>query len=287
MAAAPVDVVGATPISFTDSNGAQKFVPLSALQFNGSTLQLKTAWVSSFDAAETTTLLAVAAGRASAGELTPPPVPPPRPAIAFTATHAGPESNNIVVTAAPDPGPPLIATIAVSVVETDKYPGLASASAAALAIGVDTPSGSPGDPLAGTGAVVVKTGSVAAGVTLPAAGQAGVLTSAGFDVKATDSSKLFTLLPRADYAGTGGLSIAVDLDTAGTSFTVTATYDSALETGAKPKITIQTLNGLPASVAYLVKASAPPGGTTVPGAGSVQLSGGGAGLAANGLLYTS
>ena len=69
-------------------------------------------------------------------------------------------------------------------VQNDVYGSLASASAAALAIGVDAPTGNPGDPAAGTGLVVVQQGSVAAGTTLPADNQAGVLTSAGFDVKA-------------------------------------------------------------------------------------------------------
>ena len=98
---AAVDVVGTAPISFTDSTGAQKSVPLSALQFSGSALQLVPgAWAGSFNAADTTTLLAVANARAMAGELTPPPTRPPSPAIAVTASHPGPESNNIVVAVA-------------------------------------------------------------------------------------------------------------------------------------------------------------------------------------------
>jgi len=287
MAATPVDVVGSTPISFTGSQGGQRFVPLSALQFTGSTLQLKSAWASSFDPAETQTLLALASALAAAGVLTAPPVPPPSPAIAFTATHPGPESNDIVVTVAPDAGPPLTATISVSVAETDTYPQLASAAAAALAVGVDVPSGNPGDPQLGTGLVVVKTGSVSGSSTLPADNQTAVLTPAGFDVKAPDNSVLFTVLPRADYAGSGGLSLAVNLDTSGTTFTIAATYASAKEAGPKPKITILTLNGLPAPVAYLVSAAAPPAGAALPAAGSVQLTGGGPGLAASGLFYTS
>jgi hypothetical protein len=287
MASAPVDVVGSSPISFTDTQGGQRFVPLSALQFNGSLLELKTAWTSSFDASETQTLLALASARAAAGELVPPPVPPQSPAVVITATHPGPESNNIVVTVAPDAGAPLTATIAVSVVETDTYAPLATASGAALAIGVDAPSGKAGDPVAGTGLVEVKTGSVASGTVLPADSQTGVLTTAGFDVKAVDNSVLFTLLPRSDYAGTGGLSISVTLDTSGTSFTVQAVYDSSKESGSKPKVTILTLDALPASVAYLVNASAPPAGAAVPGAGTVQLTGGGPGLPASGVLYTS
>lgn len=57
MAASPVDVIGSTPVSFTNAEGAQKVVPLSApqftlsalqftlsaLQFNGSELQVRSA----------------------------------------------------------------------------------------------------------------------------------------------------------------------------------------------------------------------------------------------------
>ena len=95
------------------------------------------------------------------------------------------------------------------------------------------------------------------------------------------------MLPRADYAGSGGLSFAVHLDTSGPTFTIEATYDSSKESGPDPKITILTLDGLPAPVAYLVAATAPPAGAALPAAGSVALTGGGSGLAASGLLYTS
>lgn len=287
MVAAPVDVVGPSPISITSTQGGQMVVPLSALQFSGSTLEVKSAWAASFDAGETQTLLALATALAAAGELTAPPVAPSLPAIMFTATHAGPESNDIVVTATPGTGAPLTTTIAVTALETDAYGLLASATAAALAIGVDAPTGKAGDPAAGTGVVVVQQGSVATGTTLPADNQTGVLSSAGFEVKAADNSALFTLLPRADYAGSGGLSVSVNLDPSGTTFTVTAVYDSTKEAGPQPKITILTLGSLPAQVAYLVSASAPPAGAEVPAAGKVQLSGGGPGLAATGLLYTS
>ena len=104
MAATPVDVVGSSPITFTGSQGEQRFVPLSALQFNGSTIELKPSWASAFDPSETTTLVALATGFAAAGEITPPPVPPPSPAVLVTAAVAGPESNDITVTVTPDAG---------------------------------------------------------------------------------------------------------------------------------------------------------------------------------------
>jgi hypothetical protein len=287
MAAAPVDVIGSSPISFTSSEGAQRFVPLSALQFNGSDLQLKSAWATEFDPSETTTLLAVAKARAAAGELVAPPSPSPAPAIAFTAARTGRETNGITVSAtAEHDKPPLTAKVTVTATETDTYPGLATGDAAALAIGVDKPTGNDGDPAAGTGLVVVKQGSTTAS-TKPAGKSSGVLKKGdSVDLKDADSKVVLTLLPNAKYAGTKGLSYDVAVDASGTTFTLTATYESTKEAGTQDPVTIQTLDELPAQVAFLVSASAPPSGAAVPADGSVQLSGGADGLAANGLLYT-
>jgi|GEM_PF-4561114 len=285
MAAAPVDVVGSTPVSFTNSDGAQKVVPLSALQFNGSDLQVRTAWSASFDPGETTTLLAVARARAAAGELNPPPVPPPTPALAFTAARTGPETNNIVVTvAAEDDTAPLEAELTVTVAETDSYPALATGDAAAMAIGVDSSTGNAGDPGPGSGLVVVKKGSTGAS-TKPAVASTGVLKKAtGVDLKDSDGKVVCTLLPRTDYQGTGGLSYTVTAS--GGTFTVSATYDSTKETGTQKPVTLQTLGELAAPVGYLVTCSAPPSGAALPADSTVGLSGGADGLAANGLLYT-
>jgi len=285
MAAAPVDVIGSTPIGFTNSDGAQKVVPLSALQFNGSDLQIRSSWSGDFDAGETTTLLAVAKARAAAGELNPPPVPPPVPALSVTATRTGAETNNIVVSVASEADTaPLEAEITVTVAETDSYRGLATGAAAALAIGVDAPTGAAGDPVAGTGLVVVKKGSTGASAK-PAVASTGVLKkSTGVDLKDADGKVVLTLLPRADYQGAEGLSYTVTAS--GATFTVTATYDSTKETGTQAPVTLQTLGSLPAQVGYLVKASAPPSGAVLPSDSTVQLSGGAPGLAASGLLYT-
>jgi hypothetical protein len=286
MSTATTDVLGSSPLAFTDAKGAQRSVPLSAFEFSGSKIQLKAAWQTDFSAAEAVTLVALATARASTGELVPPPKPPKSPAVAFTAKHAGPESNNITVTAAADQGmSPLATTMAISATETDTWTGLATGAAAAKALGVDNPTGAPGDPLKGTGLVVVKQGSVGAS-TKPAVASSGVMAKAtGVDIKDTDSKVVMTILPRADYAGTGGLSYEVTATS--TTFTLTATYDSSKESGNQSKVTVLTLDQLPAQVAYLVGAAAPPSGAAVPASGSVQLTGGGTGLAASGLLYTS
>lgn len=287
MAAAPVDVIGSSPIGFTNSEGGQQVVPLSALQFTGSDVVLKAAWSALFDPSETKTLLAVAAARAAAGELTPPPTPPPMPAIAFTAAHAGPQSNGITVSATAEHGKQaLSAHVTVTATEVDTWAGLATGVAAAQAIGVDAPTGTAGEPLAGTGLIVVKNGSTGASAkhALPSAGV--LKKTTGVDLKDEDAKVVCTLLPRADYAGTGGLSYEVTADSSGATFTVRATYDSTSETGTQDPVTLQTLGDLPDQVAYLAGATAPPGGAALPADGSVRLSGGADGLAANGLLYT-
>ena len=116
-----------------------------------------------------------------------------------------------------------------------------------------------------------------------------MLTPTGFNVKAASSSAiLFSLVPaRPVPSGSDGLSVDVRQDPSGTTFTVTATYAS----GAQSPVTIPTLNALPLQVAYLVTVSAPSGGAMLPPAASppvqLQLSGGGPGVAASGLFYTS
>src|SRR5260370_19041152 len=106
-------------------------------------------------------------------------------------------------------------------------------------------------------------------------------------IKDATNAVLFTLMPRSDYSGKGGLSYALTIDGSGTTFTVSATYDSSKETGPQAKVTIQTLGALAAPVAYLAKASPPPGAAALPAAGSVQLSGRSSAPAAHGLLYSS
>jgi hypothetical protein len=286
MSVTTVDVVGTAPLSFTDSTGAQQFVPLSALQFEGSKVTVRSSWSASFDAAETITLLAVAASRVAAGELAPPPTQPPAPAIALTAARTGPETSNIEVTVTPDSPSPLTAKLTFQAVETDTYSGLDTAATAAARIGVDTPAGAESPP-AGTGVVVIKASSVSTSKALPVKQEASALTGAGFAVKDKDDKTLFTMLPRPGYAGTGGISVAVTVDPSATTFTVTATYDSDKETGTNSTVTLTSLGALPAKVAYLVTASAPPGGAALPAAGTVRLAGGAPGIAAAGLLYTS
>jgi len=278
-----VDVTGHSPLSFTDATGAQRFVPLSALELVGSDVQLKTAWAAEFSNADQATLLAVASTLAAGGQLAPPPVAAPAPAIAFTAASAGTEGNNIVVTVTPDAGSALDAQVKVQAVETDTYAGLADANAAAMTIGVDNPTGTPGDPPAGTGLVQVKA-SGTLGTGLPKDNQSLTVKGATTNVLAADgSSTLFQLVPRTG-APSAGIPVKVTVDSAAGTFTVQATYDTGT---SQPKVAMTALDTLAAPITFVVTASAPPSGLAAPKAGSVQLSGGAPGIAATGIAYTS
>jgi hypothetical protein len=291
-----VDVVGSSPITFTNTEGAQKFVPLSALQFTGSQIGLRSPspWTSLFDQNEATRLLAVAQAKAAIGELTPQQAASPAPALAFTAAHTGPETNGITVTAStpstPGTGGPLNIPITITAIETDTWPGLKDGTSAAKQIGVDNPTGKADDPAAGTGLIVVVQGSVAtatANVGIPVDVTSTTLkASTPVDILDQNNNTVFSITPRADYTGKGGLSFSLTNDSSGTTFTISATYDSTKEQGTPSPITLQSLSSLAKPVAYLITATAPPSGALVPADASVQLSGGGPGIAANGLIYT-
>jgi hypothetical protein len=277
---ATTDVTGQSPLSFTDANGAQRFVPLSAFEFSGSKVQLKTAWASEFSGAEQTIMLAVATAKAAAGELIPPPVRPPSAALLFTAAFDGAEGNNVVVTVTPDTGTVLTAKALIDVTETDTYRGLADAAAAKAALGVDNPGA---DETAGTGLVTLKkSGAMRTGV-LPKA-QTVTVKGAGVDVVAPgqNGDKLFTLVlgPRGPSAG---VPVTITPDAASATFTLRAVY----AVGNTTEIALSPLGALPAAVAAVISVSAPPGGVAMPAAGDVQLSGGADGVAASGTAYTS
>jgi len=283
MASATTDVIGSTPLSFTNSSGGQQVIPLSALEFNGSDIRLKTAWQSALDAGEQTTLLALAKSRAAVGELAPPPVSPPAPALAVTAAHAGPESSGITVSVSVEKNvPALEADITLSAVEVDTWAGLADGDAAAHRIGVDAPTGADGDPPAATGLIAVKS----TGTSIkPAVASTGVLEKAkDVELKDEDNKVVCTIRPRGDYAGKDGLSYEVTRQ--GATFTVAATYDSVKEAGTQAPVTLLTLADVAAPVKYLVLVASPPRGAAIPADSSAQLSGGASGLAASGLLYT-
>ncbi|MEE6179648.1 hypothetical protein [Mycobacterium sp. 050134] len=90
MADSHVAVIGSSPVSFHDSNGAQHVIPLSALQFSGSAVQVTNAWKKvAVLAANEATIEAVAQARAAIGELLPAPTPAPSAASAGEGGQSG------------------------------------------------------------------------------------------------------------------------------------------------------------------------------------------------------
>lgn len=274
------DVTGGAPVTFTDSLGAQRSVPLAAFEFNGSAIEVSAAWQPQFTAADLLILKALTKAKAAAGELAPPPVVPPSPAVALAASTPGPEGNGISVTVKTTGTDVLSATVTLRAQETDTYSGLADGNAAANTIGVDTAGGS-GSPPVGSGVVMVVAGSVS-GTGLPKDGQSLTVKNPTNVIAADGTSTLFKLVPRPGYGG-AGMPVTVALDPGGTTFTVTAAYDSGTSTG----VAVTGLSTLPPAVAFLVKASAPPSGYALPGTSTVPLSGGAPGVPATGTVYTS
>lgn len=276
-------VSGNAPLVFTTSLGQQRSVPLSALEFSGSSIQLATGWSTEFGAADSAILLALAQARAATGDLVPTPAAPPVAAVTFTAAEAGPAGNNITVTVGtPSTTSALTAQVVITATETDTYHGLASASAAAAAIGVDTASTAAGAPPQGTGLVVVQAASVVTGAGLPQDNQTFSVTGATDVLAANGTSTLFVLEPRPGFSGTP-IPVTVKLDSGGKTFTVQATFAA----GNTTAVALTGLASLPAAVTRLVTAAAPPGGLALPAAGTVTLTGGSASVAATGTAFTS
>ena len=147
MAASTVGITGSGPLSVTDKNGAQHFVPLSAFKLGGSDVTLKTDWVTQIDSQHIDAVLlqALAQARFRAGELAAPPAPRVGPAILFTAQQIGPEGNGISVAVTPDG----LTDVTLVATQTLVYPGLTSGAMAQAKIG-DT---------SGTGPVQVVPGA--------------------------------------------------------------------------------------------------------------------------------
>ena len=274
--------IGQGPLWFTDENGSQKSIPLSAFDFSGSAPTLDSAYSAHFATGDVAMINQLAANLAAAGELTPQPTPPPLPAILFTATQAGPEGNNVTVAVTPDSGNALTGKVAITATEVDVYAGLTDGLAAKAAIGVDVPGGS-GDR-AGTGLVQVQeAGTVTAGQGAKAVSN--VAVKAATDFKAADgTTTLFTLVPRANLAAASlTVTVSVTPDPApAQTFTVTATYQGS----TTADVALSALSSMPAAVTVLITATTPTE-LAMPGSEAVVLSGGAANVAATGTAYTS
>ena len=186
-------VTGHGPLSFTDHNGSQRYVPLAAFAFSGSKVALVSTWQTALEtdgcnSGDLAVLLALANERLAADELIAVPVPPILPALQFTAASPGPDGNNIQIALAysgATPSSVLGETVEIQAIQPFTYSGLADGAAAVAAIGVDDPGGS-GDP-AGTGiAMIEESGTIdRTPGTLPDDGQSYTLDSTTTSVNVT------------------------------------------------------------------------------------------------------
>src|ERR671924_1744676 len=123
MAASTVGVTGPGPLSVTDKNGKQCFVPLSAFALSGGKVALDSTWSGALAATvDTDALTAVANARFAAGDLAPPPSAHPVPALVLTAVDKGPEGNGITVDVSADE----LDDVTLSASQRLVYPGLAT-----------------------------------------------------------------------------------------------------------------------------------------------------------------
>lgn len=270
MAASTVGITGSGPLSVTDKNGAQHFVPLSAFELTGSTVTLKgtapTDWATVLGKTiDLTALKALAAARLAAGEVTSPPNRHASPAILFTAQATGLEGNAITV----DVTPHGLDDVTLVAKQQFLYPGLATKEAAQTMIGDATGTGPVQVTALGDGVKPVK----------PVAATT-VKTTKTLDVKDTDNKLLFTLT----NAAPGDVSIEVRADTGDSALFVVEVVIGPL-TSTKVKLTeLATSTG---DASKLVKAAPPSTGLAVPATGTVRLSGGATGVAATGVAYSS
>jgi hypothetical protein len=292
MASTPV--TGHGPLSFTDSNGDQRTVPLSALVFTApGKLDIekdKYDWQAqfgpgaAFSQADATTLLTLAANRLAAGELLPIPTPPPAPALHFQAATPGPGGNNITVTlgltTTPNTAAPTVfnTTVTITAVEEETYGGLADGAAARAAIGVDTPTAA-GD-VQGYGLVMVQGTSTSGTGKLAKAKSYTVKDGTPVDIPAADNSgTILTLVARAGVPNPG-VTVTVTTDAGGTTLTLDAKYTPAAAT-----VPVYPLGSFKPDLAWLLTAGSP--GAVLPDVNPVALSGGAPGVAATGIAYTS
>ncbi|GHC27422.1 MULTISPECIES: hypothetical protein [Streptomyces violaceoruber group] len=291
-------VVGRRPLVFTDTDGSQRFVPLSAFEIDANgEIKLMAEWQETFGPADSLLLVGLATRAREDGEIAAAPEAPSLPAVVFKAAVQGSEGNNIKVmlacpepektTAQAAPAPRKQKTPQLTVVQSEVYRGLAKAADAAKQIGTDQLLEGSGDPI-GTGLVQVKAGT-AKGEGLP--DRYTKLIKEGEEGKVMRDGKgaYLTLVLRKGLPKTvreKGVQVTISVDPTAKTYDVEAVYTSkphSFEADA-----VIPLTGLPEEITDVVGVSAPPRGYAPPGVPqTVTLRGGGPGVAASATAYTS
>jgi len=286
-------VTGNGPLEFTNANGRQVSIPLSALYFDqNGTLQVDSTWAAASGLKAGSGVLGYAQ---SEGLIKPAPAPPPFAAMLIKAAGPGAGGNNIKITIS-DLAPatdPTQTTFSITVTETDTYSGL-TASTIESTLGSSTVSGST--------LVPVKTGSSPGLVQV----ESGSVDTNGFPLAISNASLngdpaelavdgdgspavVFTLL--AKQAGADGANTLVDISPNSTSpptstaptFTLTASWSRMIN-----DVTLATLaSTVQSEFGYEIAVSLPGSGAySVPAAATSMLSGGNPGTPASATLFT-
>jgi hypothetical protein len=285
--------VGSGPFEFTDANGHQISIPLTAFTFNpDGSVNVDPAWQPLTNVPPGSTLLSYALKQKL---IRPRPVSSPIPAMLIRAADPGSGGNNITVSVvltpvvtSPPSNDPTIVPFNLTVTEIDTYSGLTTAT-----IESTLGSGSGSSAVVGTapGLVQIVHGSVdisAVPHNLSPTFLSG--SPAELDVTASGSPPLaFTLV--AKKTGADGLltKVSVAADTASPpnpgppTFTLVAQWTKTVN-----GITLPQLDTMAQALAYEIIVSKPgTGAYSLPANTTMQLSGGGPGVKATGSLFTS
>jgi len=268
---AAVAPTGSGPFEFTDSNGKQISIPLTAFSFDAlGKLSVDSKWTSIASAAPAKALQDYMTRQ---GLIAPASVPSPKPAAIVRAAFPGPAGNNIKVTisiTAPSPDPTQT-TFEIDVTETDKYTGLTPTTIASILGAANTPGSLPG--------LVVVDGSVTG---VPAALPQTSLTGGTDTANANSATHITTFKLKARAPGAAGNSIAITID----NVTATAFDLTVALTLTSSNIRIATVQSAVANdLGYEIVALPPSGGVfSVPAAGATNLSGGGGASHASAIL---
>ena len=270
-------VMGNGPFEFTNANGNQVSIPLSALSFDSANvIQVDPAWQAKAAPGMAFLQYLVQAGTISAA-----PSPSPFPAMVIQAADPGWGGNNIQVTVKnvkPSvSGDPTQTTFSLVVTEIDVYSGLTAANVqSTLAnlrglVQVQQNSMDPkgGVPIGFSGGLSASPSELLAEVQIP-------------DSESLGSPSVFCTLVAKKSGLDGALTTVTITPGAGGTFSLKATW-------IKEADSITVLNvaaKVQQCLAYEIAVSPPSSGVySVPAAGSVTLSGGGAG-AASATLFT-
>jgi len=285
-------VTGNGPLEFTDSNGHQISIPLSALFFDASgTLQIDSVWGTASGLQAGQGLLAYAQTEKL---ITPAPAAAPFPAMVIKAADPGTGGNNISVTISnvTPAADPTQTTFTIAVTETDTYDGLTAATIQAT-LGSSTVSGSTlvfGTAGSSPGLVQVEAGVGDATGTPDAVAKNLVGNPAELAVDGEGSPALvFTLLAKKSGADGALTNVVIAPDVSSPPTTGPGTFSLVASwTKTVNNVSLATLaTSIQNQLGYLITVSLPASGAySVPAVATSTLSGGTSGTPASANLFT-